>query len=412
MAMKKCKACFFPVDAAGETMSGKESHDRASNAFFDEKHLGEARGVSLIELIIVLGIMSIVMAMLAATYSVQSQATIKAYRLTESDMELQISKSVIERDVAMAGFGLAIKDYCGKGVLPITDATCDSQLRCATLDYCVPVAVSASDGLPDSLSLRGTALGRSARASQAWSYVTSTKALALWPDSRERIKEADRIIYINPMTNTFMTASAAVATGRTWLFPYEPLQDYGTTTPPQDIVDITGAIVYGLYSNPNLAGPESANFPFYTVRYYLGGTAPSLCAPGTTNLLRAESRTDATGGTGDPILNCVLDFQVAFGINADKSDDGNMDCWDNGGVITRGFTVEEVNEHLKQIKVFVLVQQGARDDSYTGPATIRVGDSLLNACGGGGVGRTVTLDAPLRKYRWNVVALSIAPRNM
>ena len=111
-----------------------------------------SKGFSLIELLIVLAIFSLVMAGLYLAYSVQMKKGVKEYRLAESEMELQIAKSVIERDLAMAGFGLAV-DYGG---------------------LFTPVPISGTNSGLYSLTLMGIALGRDSRASQAWSYATTS----------------------------------------------------------------------------------------------------------------------------------------------------------------------------------------------------------------------------------------------
>jgi hypothetical protein len=174
------------------------------------------------------------------------------------------------------------------------------------------------------------------------------------------------------------------------------------------------------------------------VRYYLGGEPPATCAPGTKSLLRAESRTDASPDGGDPILNCVLDFQVALGIDApnialniDEIDD-SIDFWDNGAAVLTSYadshlagqanlsdTLSNINKNLKQIRAYVLVQVGNRDPNYTysnpDPAyagrenEIRVGDLNLQA---GGVGRDITLTDEQRRYRWRVLTATATPRNV
>ncbi len=58
--------------------------------------MGEAannnRGFTLVELVVVLGIFSIVMAAIYVGYSVQLRQGVTEYRLSSSEMELQIAK--------------------------------------------------------------------------------------------------------------------------------------------------------------------------------------------------------------------------------------------------------------------------------------------------------------------------------
>ena len=384
-------------------------------------------GFSLIEILIVLVIFSVVMAGLYAAYSVQLKQGVQQYKLAESEMELEITKTLVERDLLMAGYGLA-DEYCES---PTTDVTCPSGLKCTdtSLNFCVPVAISATNGTPDSLTLMGTGLGMGSRATWGWSYTeTTTPALATdfkdWTtgytvetDPRENPMTGDRIIYIEPNLRRLMVATGANSgtggTGQSWTFAYPPAGDANKTP------DLTepGILVYGLHTDDT-----STNFPFYTVGYHLSssGSGLSTCAAGTENLLRLESRTIADPSSGgNPILNCLLDFQVAFGL--DEDEDGDVDCWDNGGATAGGYSNDTLRMRLKQIKVFAFVQEGKRDRDYvyknpdpaysSNPERVWVGDTILTACGGGTVGREISLTAEQRKYRWRHVSLSIVPRN-
>jgi type IV pilus assembly protein PilW len=390
-------------------------------------------GMTLIELLIVLAIFGVVMAGLYSAYSVQLKTGIREYRLGESEIELQIAKSMIERDLGMAGFGLA-DTYCDS---PSANSTCVSNLICGTpLDICVPRAASATNVTPDTLTLMGTALGRGSRAAQEWSYAIGTSPSAAtdfkaWDDAsyptevtkdiRENLKADSRIIYIEPNAKKFLVADGNNGvTGRRWLFTFPPSD--ASTKPIPDNVE-TGVLAIGLQSKPDPdspSSPEYAAFPYYVVRYYLGGTPPKTCAPNTLNLLRAESITTQTPG-GQPLLNCVLDFQVAFGL--DTNDDKVIDCWDDGGTTAAGYDDATFRKRIKQIRVYALVQSGNRDENYVysnpedtaNPAKIRVGDVLLTTskCGGAGiVGHDYTLSDEQRKYRWRVVTVSVAPRNI
>ncbi len=358
------------------------------------------RGVTLIELMVVLTIFSVVMAGLYSSYSVQMKAGVREYRLAESEMEFQIGKMVLERDLAMAGYGIA-DDY--SAVTPSFS----------------PRVADAADADPDTLTITGTALGRDSRATQAWSYTMISSAAtasnyypfalpaSAFQDARENLRPNDVVIYMNPTTRTFLASSVGAnsITGKSWLFPFPPS---GMNSRP-DPLDL-GVVVYGLQTQPTGTATYAGN-PYYTVKYFLGGTRPSYCEPSTLNLLRSEDRQTPGTDPGQPLFNCVLDFQVAFGI--DKTEDGLIDCWDNGGQTeAAGYLIDVLRARLKQIKVYILVQQGKMDPNYTSPNTIRVGDASLTSCTGTGVGRTFTFTAAQKNYRWKVLALSVTPRNI
>lgn len=380
-------------------------------------------GFSLIELLIVMGIFAVVMAGLYAAYSVQLKQGVKQYRSAESEMELQIAKTILQRDLALAGYGLA-EDYG------------------TATGFTVPRAASATivsepnpDTDPDDLVLMGTAVGIGSRAAQGWTCVTDVDGSGVptfrtWSDAREDVRDDplggtkdDIVIVLEPYTRKLRLEAGTDA----WLFQYNG--NNAKLTKPGGTADITnaltaddtGALVYGLYT----AGETAATQPYYAVRYYLAsGTMPKICAAGTQNLVRAESRTDPAGGTGQPLLNCVLDFQMAFGLDTD--DDDEIECWDNGGItasFAKDYTPEDLNKRLKQLRVYALVQDGNRDEAYvyanpdplyaSTPDKVLVGDSGLIRCGGAGtVGRVVQLTSDQRNYRWRVLAVNVTPRNM
>ncbi len=366
---------------------------------------------------VVLVIFSVVMAGLYSAYSVSMRQGVKEYRLAESEMELQIAKSIIERDIAMAGFGLAY-DYSAVS---------------ASIN---PLAVQAQNSDPDTLTLTGTAIGRSSRTAQAWSYnLVSSPSLSTdlrsWGttttyngtqpyDSSEDLRGFDRVIYMDPNTKKIMAASGNNdKTARTWLFTYPPNEASSYITPTTSIDP--GTLVYGLQSKTS---GTTADLPYYTVTYDLGGASfPSNCVGGSQSLLRSEGAISSGSGNPQPILNCVLDFQVAFGL--DTNEDGTIDCWDNGGVEASGYSSTTLRTRLKQVKVYILVQQGNFDPNFTysnpdtsdtalTPNQIRVGDLSLISCpsSGPGVGKVVPLNDRQRKYRWRVITITGTPRNM
>lgn len=336
------------------------------------------KGITLVELLITLVIFSVVIAGVYGVYTTQVRHSTREFRLAESEMELGIAKTIIERDIMMAGYGIA-DDYSTLAIIPLPVAATE--------------ATSATEY--DFITLRGTAIGILSRGSQGWTYVTSISPVAFqtWGDNRENVESGDKVIYIEPNTKEILT------TGTTGIFTYPAIPS---------TVD-RGTLVYGVHK-------DSANLPYSTVQYTMGGTPPTTCAAGTQNLLRAESRNNdpPVPANREPILNCVRDFQVSFGLDTDEN--GTIDTWDPvGGVFqANGYDIKSLKRRLKQVRVYILVQVGNRDPDYTysnpdnpgNPDTIRVGDSNL------GIGRDITLTPEQRRYRWRVVSLSITPRNL
>ncbi len=349
-------------------------------------NMKNSNGFSLVEMLISLFIFSMIISVVYTSFDTQVKHTTREYRVSENEMEFEIGKSIIERDISMAGHGLA-EDYSG------------------VTGFTIPTIAGATNAGPDTLTLMGTGLGMQSRAAQGWTYIATTApTFQVWGDSREDVKGDatgnDVVILMEPSTKRLL------AQGGEWLFKY----DGSNATPANRLTSrpsgtafsnpAIGTLVYGFYT----LGDTIAAQPYYAVWYGLGGASPSNCAAGTQSLLRNESRTTIPTNNGDPVLSCVLDFEVAFGL--DSNEDGTIDLWDNGGVTAAGYDSQSLRRRLKQIRVYILAQSGNYDPDYTAPSTITVGDSLL------GTGRSVTLNAAQQKYRWRVVSSNVTPRNI
>jgi prepilin-type N-terminal cleavage/methylation domain-containing protein len=340
--------------------------------------MNNQKGMSFIELMVALVIFLLVMAGVFSVYIALTGHSAREYRIAESVMEGEIAKNIIERDIMMAGYGLA-DDY--------------GQLD---LDPRPVQAVDAASGDPsDSLILRGTAIGILSKSAQGWSYLISKNPALFkrWDDDRENVSKDDRVIYIEPASREVLTSEGSA------IFRY----------PATPAASDRGALVYGLNS-------DDVKLPYYTVEFTLGGTPPSACAKGSMNLLRAESINNDPPAPANrkPVMNCVRDFQVAFGLDTDA--DGNIDTWDpvGGDFISEAYDGKTLRKSLKQIRVYILVQSGNYDPDYTyynpdhtgEQDTIYVGDRNLHT------GREVTLTPAQRKYRWEVYSLNVTPRNL
>ena len=331
----------------------------------------------MLELLISLAILGVLLSGVYSAFVTQTQNSTREFKVAQTEMELGIGKNIIERDLLMAGYGLA-DDY---SAAPIP----------------VPRVAAATNAVPDTLTVTGTALGMESQVAQGWTYLSAVAAgpppvpsFATWADSREDVGVGDSVIIMEPGTKKFLTELGV------WKFTYNGSNV--NLTPGLSIPSL-GTLVYGVDS--------AAALPYATVAYSLSGAnLPTNCEATTMNLVRAETWT-AVAGAPNPLLTCVLDFQVAFGLDTDEDINKQIDLWDNGGVTAGGYDSQTLKRRLKQIRAYLLVQVSNRDTDYTFPVnTIRVGESLL-ATGG-----DVALSPEQRKYKWKVINMTITPRNI
>lgn len=362
------------------------------------------KGFTLIEMLIAIAIFSLVMSAVYSALTLQMKHTSREYTVAEADVEVGIAKNIIERDMLMAGYGLAA-DY-GAATSPPFPAPMAPPVK----------AAQATNGNPDTLTLMGTALGIKNRGAAGWSFFNPNGSFQVWTsDVRERVFPNDRVVAMEPNTQRLL------GLGGNWLFSCDPAAgtlttlagvSYGTLPP--------GTVLYGLCTGSSCTAADITQ-PFYAVRYYIkdnsNSSDPLNCAGPKTgadrvnSLLRAESSKTTAPDSGDPILSCVRDFEVVFGIDTDEkptlSYGYTMDVWDEGGATyAAGYDNATLNNRLKQIRAYVLLQSGNKDLDYTSPQKIWVGDEGL------GTGREVTLTPDQRHYRWRVISMNITPRNI
>ncbi len=360
-------------------------------------------GTTLTELLITLAIFSIVMTGIYSVYSMHVNHATREYRLAQSEIEIVIARNIIERDIMMAGYGLA-DDYGGLAFVPqpVSLGATNSIVPGSTANPLGGRYPTTGLSGADALHMMGTALGIYSRASQGWTYlIKKTPAeFQVWNDVRENIQPNDRVIYIEPNTR------AIIAEGAAWRFIYPSFPNFSGN-------DGRGSLLYGLSRPPQGSGAEIPR-PYYIVQYRLGGAAsdmPKTCSHGTRSLQRVEM---TNGESIEPLLACVRDIQVAFGVDTSSPEDGIIDMWDNGGMVSSSYDYQELRRRLKQVRVYILVQNGNRDNDYfytnpdnpLTPQKIRVGDVNL------GTGRDISLTTDQRRCRWRIIALTVTPRNL
>ena len=360
---------------------------------------GSSSGFSLVELMVTMTIFGILMTGIFQAYTLQMEHTAREYGVAESEIDRQIGQGIIDRDIYMAGYGLA-DDYSGT-----TDVNGNP------VNF-VPWSLQSTDGgtgAADTLTLMGTALGINSQQAQHWSYVTAVNSvsgtganvtLRSWSDSREDIQDGDRVILLEAATKRLLTGTGTP----NWLFRFDAHDPALLTddeivswNDPAPNAPAQGAVVYGLHGT-------NASQPYYAVRYYLAASDGTNCAPGVLSLLRAESRSTETPNSGEQIIPCVADFQVTIGLDTDN--DRKINLWKNGGgTATDGYDPARLNRSLRQVRIYALTQIGVKDRFYTYPSTtIQVGPT--------GLGRTFTLSDAQRHYHWRVIRFTAVPRNI
>ncbi len=164
--------------------------------------------------------------------------------------------------------------------------------------------------------------------------------------------------------------------------------------------------------------------PFNRVDYHLRRPAtnfPQKCYPSSSILYRSTIYHGNGGRNEQPVLDCVEDFQVAFGL--DTNNDGTIDSWQTSlGSLdvspSDGITdASEIRNQLREVRVFILYHEGSKDEDFRFSGSVTLGDTqtgtLSTFTPSSDAATCSRCGQPLAThYRWNVNRLAIKPMNL
>src|SRR3990172_4348555 len=208
--------------------------------------------------------------------------------------------------------------------------------------------------------------------------------------SSDLLAPGDRVIVLSPGGSTtdsrvLLTpvGGSAFGVAGAGLSAYDPDDEFNTN------------IVYGI-DNVTLERP------FNRADYFIADNAayptPRHCAPNTGVLVKAVIAHDAAGtATLLPLLDCVADMQLVYGVDTDANDILEWQSFPPA-------TAADLRTQFRELHVHILAQVGQRDDSYTYPdATISVGS--------GGIVNNYNVSG-FRNYRWKVYNIVVRPTTL
>lgn len=401
----------------------------------------QAQGYTLVELVVVILIFSAVMTLISVSFARIVTSSAQIMKAAETDIGGLIGLEVLRCDLELAGFGLPWSLPSGttyrEGDNQLLVNGCQSGCSGAVPSLFndapdqPPRAYVVGDNVgfngSDYLVLKGTALGMS-MASRSWSYLSYSSSGAVVKPPRTEVEltpgntpgSGDLVI---------MERSGATASG-------EATRELVTDGPGSGFWLVfnrsllTGAFrpgsreesfqVYGVASADSTV--SSLSYPFNRADYYLSlpdtAAASSNCAPGTAVLYKTVLNQNGSL-TKYPILDCVLDLQVLFGL--DTVGNGVVDYHASGDLTELLYTAAaDLRNHVREIRVYLLAQQGRRDPGYRYPVTnpdaaIAVGDPGLDPALGSSWTQSrlaSTVGPNWRNYHWKLYTIVVQPKNL
>ncbi len=362
-------------------------------------------GFTLTELVVTLFIMTAIMAATFASFMTLSKSFKGVSKMTETHMEDIAGLDILRYDTEMGGYGLPKAYFPPSLGINYTEAASDgtyspdpASLNDAPANEPRPYAFSDNSGgnNSDVLTIKSLAVALT-NVSEKWTFLYyngATWVYRSWNDTRYDFKNTERVIFVSPINKTIQVA------GGNWYFNIVNWPNHDIVNMPTPGSIDLAFIMYGVDSTSNL------RMPFNRVDYFLyrpSSNFPTRCNPNTYTLYRAViSHTNGLRNQ-QPLLDCVADFQVAFGL--DTNADNIIDTWTGSALPT---SVSTQIDWLKEIKVFVLAQEGQFDPDFTyASATITVGDNdimLKNF--------DLTTLPNYANYRWKLYKMVAKPLNL
>ncbi|MEO5360696.1 MAG: type II secretion system GspH family protein [Nitrospirota bacterium] len=417
------------------------------------KPVYNSAGFTLAELLVSLFIVAIMIGAIFSSFTTLTRSFKMETKTAETQIENTLSLDLLRYDLESAGYGLpegtgtgscttiaayneyptsftptGSTNYTPNQFTPdpanLNDSTSSCEPRPIVLDHNTNPTPSSSNG-SDVLVIKSITADRTA-VTKKWTMLDATGHYIIWNDTKWDLSATDRCIAVN-------STRQLVSSG----FQFSSLP----ASPPAGQF----YVLYGVNATTTL------RMPFNRVDYYLQracspqlgnctGTAPQhpyplQCHPSGYTLYRSVLSHANGQRVEQPVMDCVLDFQVALGIDTGCTDtlgngctgtltwcrftnlsatpssltpcnvSSDPGCSTDPCYLTTSYlnNAMSIRRHLKQVKVFVLAHDGKMDPNFTyGASSIAIGDSDITL-------KTYNLSAlsNYANYRWKLMKLNV-----
>ncbi len=335
------------------------------------------KGLTLVELLVALAIFAIVIAIIFNSYLSILKPQNQQVSIAENNMNRIVGLEVLRKDIEMAGFGLPWEVDTSYSEAASNSSYTPDPSDLNAKDPNEPPAFSFSNNgntkanNSDVLVIRSTIAALNSVTTH-WGYL---------------YKDAYGNTHFNNLgDNSSIDGSSYFIVVEPVAMQFEKYLTYNNISS----FDTEGKIylVFGLSDN-------GERMPFNRVDYYLkkpDTNFPKVCDNDTYILYRATINQSNGERNPQPILECVKDFQLVFlcsnGVNA---------CLDNA---------YDERKDLKQVRVFILLQDGKSDPNFEFKKTIYIKDNDVDTS------KSFTPTGDEVHYRWKLIELIVNPLNI
>jgi prepilin-type N-terminal cleavage/methylation domain-containing protein len=390
--------------------------------------INNRNGFSLTELIVVMGIFVTVLMITAAAFkTVLSQAG-KQFKSAETQIEGIVGLELFRSDLQQAGYGLPRGFTNSRWLFPSGSAITYAECTASAFNGVDPTTLNdAPSGIPrgvmsvngdvgnsvgfngsDYLTIKSTVSGVNSTAKK-WNYLNYSSTggtRKLWNNAND-LATGERVIVIRSSFLNLLNYKQLVVNGGANFFTTVPAGNFPSAFSPPNSTDTF--LVYGVDPDTDL------RMPFNRTDYFvkLPPKIQASCAPNTGVLYKAMVNQGDGKHTLIPLLDCVANMQVVYSVattggnNIDFHYDATFGG--TGGTPLTNPTLDVLWNQLREIRVYILAQDGRKDPGYTYPnQTITVGEFGM----GSDIDLATTIGADWNRYHWKVYTIVIQPKSL
>lgn len=350
---------------------------------------------TLLELMIAMAIVMVVLYAAINFFIVSVRQYKVQTKITETNLEGILGLELFRQDLESLGYGLPwnnLGNYVEAGV-SLNDGNTIAPRAVLSINGGGGFTVNYSDYVV----IKSARVGMSDAAGK-WTTLTQADIKRTWTPATENLANNDYVIVL--------AVGSTDADRRSLVNPGAFYTQDNNTAGFVPVEPYSANIVYGIDN----VTPER---PFNRADYYISGTAvPQRCAPNTGVLVKAVLPQDGSSPTPLPLLDCVADMQVEYGL--DTNADGVLDNPYSNDISS--MSAANIRAQLLEVRVGILAQEGQRDDSYAYPY-----DNVTVGSAGAGASFVFTSNGftssginanNFKHYRWKVYNIVVKPKNL
>ena len=362
-------------------------------------------GFSLIELLIVVTLLAIVVVMSSDTFTIAIKQSGQQTKIVEAQVEGIIGLELLRFDIEHAGYGLP---WAFQNTINYNEASTSPATNYNDSSANVPRAIVFGNdvgfNLSDYLVIKSTAASTNS-ATQKWTYIVTGSQPKKWSydgttyPATINLENGNKVIVIKPRVDS-TSVPTLVMDGSDFTCTFH------STNFPSEFAPSAPAERFMIYGMTDSASVTTLRMPFNRTDYYIKRPAdiPTHCAPGTGILYKGIVNHGDGALTELPVIDCVADMQVIFRL--DTNGDGVIDSQVNN---LSASTAQQIREQIKEVRVYILAQEGQRDTGYSH-------STQIVTMGEYGLGRNFDLATYIgtgwNRYRWKTYTLTVQPKDL